>query len=53
MHDMAAGTYRLPWQVDVTDGTPCGFDAPTRSYKGPEAHPLVPDAAVLPIKKVA
>ena len=53
MHDMAAGTYQLPWQVDVTDGTPCGFDAPTRPYKGPEAHPLVPDAKVLPIKKAA
>jgi formamidase len=53
MHDMAAGTYQLPWPVDVTDGTPCGFAAPTRSYQGPEAHPLVPDAAVVPIKKVA
>ena len=29
MHDMAAGRYRLPWSddVQVTDGTSCGFDA--------------------------
>jgi formamidase len=53
MHDMATGTYRLPWQVDVTDGTPCGFDAPTRSYIGPETHPLVPDSAAVTLKKVA
>ncbi|EWS63606.1 Formamidase [Hydrogenophaga sp. T4] len=53
MHDMATGTYQLPWTVDVTDGTPCGFDAPTRSYKGPEPHPLVPDSAVVTLKKVA
>ncbi len=33
MRDMAAGTYQLPWTVEVTDGTSCGFDAPTRSYK--------------------
>jgi formamidase len=36
MHDMAAGRYKLPWPVEVTDGTSCGFDAPTRSYIGPE-----------------
>ncbi|MEZ5663046.1 MAG: formamidase [Burkholderiaceae bacterium] len=54
MHDMAAGTYRLPWAVDVTDGTGCGFAAPTRGYKGPESHPLVPDAVPAPHwKKVA
>ena len=52
MHDMAAGNYKLPWKVEVTDGTTCGFDAPTRSYKGPEAHPLVPGAAGAPLKKV-
>jgi formamidase len=52
MHDMAAGRYQLPWKVQVTDGTSCGFDAPTRSYMGPQAHPLVPGAAVLPVKKV-
>ena len=40
-------------QVEVTDGTSCGFETPTRPYKGPEAHPLVPDAAVLPIKRAA
>ena len=33
MHDMMAGTYKLPWPVEVTDGTPCGFAAPTRSYE--------------------
>lgn len=44
MHDMAAGAYQLPWTVEVTDGTPCGFAAPTRSYAGAQAHPLVPDA---------
>jgi len=34
MHDMAAGRYVLPWEasVQVTDGTSCGFAAPTRSY---------------------
>ncbi|CZT37390.1 formamidase [Rhizobium sp. 9140] len=34
MHDLIAGTYRLPWEdaVKVTDGTPCGFDKPTRKY---------------------
>jgi formamidase len=44
MHDMVAGRYQLPWQVEVTDGSSCGFAPPTRSYLGPEAHPLVPDA---------
>ncbi len=44
MRDMADGSYQLPWPVDVTDGTPCGFEPPTRSYRGPEAHPLVPDS---------
>jgi len=34
MTDLAAGRYRLPWEDDVrvTDGTGCGFDAPTRIY---------------------
>ena len=34
MHDLAAGRYRLPWEetVKVTDGTSCGFPAPTRRY---------------------
>ena len=34
MHDLAAGTYRLPWEdsVRVTDGTSCGLPAPTRRY---------------------
>ena len=44
MHDMAAGRYKLPWEVKVKDGTGFGFAAPTRSYLGPEAHPLVPDS---------
>ncbi|MDP2451157.1 MAG: formamidase [Polaromonas sp.] len=53
MHDMAAGTYRLPWKVNVTDGSSCGFAPPTRSYQGPEVHPLVPDSAALSVKKIA
>jgi len=55
MHDMAAGRYALPWKasVQVTDGTGCGFAAPTRSYLGPEPHPLVPDSSAVTIKKVA
>jgi formamidase len=34
MQDMVAGRYTLPWEkeVQVTDGTPCGFAAPTREY---------------------
>ena len=34
MHDMVAGKYRVPWedQVKVTDGTSCGFPAPTRVF---------------------
>jgi formamidase len=34
MHDLVAGTYRLPWEetVKVTDGTPSGFARPTRRY---------------------
>lgn len=32
MHDMVAGRYKLPWDVEVKDGTPCGFPAPTRTY---------------------
>jgi formamidase len=36
MQDMVRGEYRLPWEADVkvTDGTPCGFPAPERLYKG-------------------
>jgi len=35
MQDMVAGRYRLPWEgeVLVTDGTGCGFAAPTRDYQ--------------------
>lgn len=36
MRDMVAGSYQLPWKVDVTDGSSCGFAPPTRSYQGPE-----------------
>ncbi len=34
MQDMVAGRYRVPWEetVMVTDGTSCGFAAPTRRY---------------------
>src|SRR5579875_143732 len=34
MHDLVAGRYKLPWEasVKVTDGTGCGFAAPTRTY---------------------
>src|SRR5579862_7970135 len=34
MRDLVAGRYKLPWEaeVKVTDGTSCGFAAPTRSY---------------------
>ena len=39
MHDMVNGSYQLPWPVDVTDGTSCGFAPPTRNYQGPEAQP--------------
>ncbi|HEV7914947.1 MAG TPA: formamidase, partial [Albitalea sp.] len=53
MADMAAGRYRLPWEVQVTDGTGCGFDAPTREYIGAESHPLVPDAGSTSLKRVA
>jgi formamidase len=36
MTDLAAGNYRLPWEdeVLVTDGTPCGFAIPNRTYPG-------------------
>jgi formamidase len=34
MHDLAAGRYALPWEaeIQVTDGTSCGFAKPTRLY---------------------
>jgi formamidase len=36
MQDMVKEQYRLPWEdaVAVTDGTPCGFPRPTRTYRG-------------------
>ena len=34
MRDLMEGRYRLPWEDEVvhTDGTACGFPAPTRVY---------------------
>jgi formamidase len=42
MQDMVAGRYKLPWdaQVQVRDGTPCGFAPPERAYAGAEPNPL-------------
>ena len=42
MRDMVDGRYKLPWDasIQVRDGTPCGFDAPTRAYRGPEPNPV-------------
>lgn len=48
MHDMAAGRYQLPWKVDVTNGTSCGFAAPTRSYRPGSAPAGAPRAARRP-----
>ncbi|HET6827301.1 MAG TPA: formamidase [Ramlibacter sp.] len=45
MHDMVAGRYALPWKVEVTDGTSCGFAPPTRSYIGAGAAPALKKAA--------
>jgi formamidase len=53
MQDMVAGNYRLPWKVEVTDGSSCGFAPPERSYQGLQAHPLVPDAPLATLKRVA
>ena len=41
MKDLVAGRYRLPWEAEVavTDGTSCGFAAPTRDYQ-PETAEL-------------
>ncbi|MGA7937355.1 MAG: formamidase, partial [Kovacikia sp.] len=35
MQDLVNESYRLPWEDEVvhTDGTSCGFPAPTRSYQ--------------------
>lgn len=34
MQDLVGGRYRLPWEdsIKVTDGTPSGFERPTRRY---------------------
>ena len=36
MHDLIAGNYHLPGEdeVQITDGTSCGFPVPTRTYLG-------------------
>ncbi|MCD8485867.1 MAG: formamidase [Desertifilum sp.] len=36
MQDLVKGEYRLPWEAEVvhTDGRSCGFEEPTRKYKG-------------------
>ncbi len=54
MQDMVAGRYQLPWDasIQVRDGTPCGFAAPTRGYRGAEPNPLEPGAPA-GLKKVA
>jgi formamidase len=36
MHDMAAGRYKLPWEVKITDGSSFGFAPPQRLYGGEE-----------------
>ena len=38
MQDLVAGRYRLPWEHQIvhTDGTSCGFAAPTRLYEPAE-----------------
>jgi formamidase len=35
MRDLAEGKYRLPWEdeVEVTDGSSCGFAIPNRTYQ--------------------
>jgi formamidase len=45
-----AGRYRVPWESEVaaTDGTSCGFPAPSREYRGEEPMPA---AAVLDMRK--
>lgn len=41
MKDLVKGEYKLPWEDDVIhkNGTSCGFDPPTRDYKGEEPMP--------------
>ncbi|MFH7243056.1 MAG: formamidase [Spirulina sp.] len=48
MKDMVDGSYRLPWEDEVihTDGTSCGFPAPTRPYKGEELPPELSQVAL-------
>ncbi|MDH4393830.1 MAG: formamidase [Aquabacterium sp.] len=42
MQDMVAGRYKLPWDasIQVRDGSPCGFEPPSRRYFGPEPNPM-------------
>jgi formamidase len=53
MRDMLAGRYRLPWEaeVQITDGTSCGFAPPTRAYTGSESAD--PESDSSPLKRVA
>ena len=46
MQDMVASLARLPWEDEVvhTDGTSCGFVAPTRVFRGSEPNLLSPTA---------
>jgi len=41
MRSMVAGTFRLPWEdkVKITNGTSCGFQAPTRGSAGRRRRP--------------
>ena len=50
MHDMVNGRYRLPWEGEVvhTDGTSCGFAAPTRTHAPDNLRPAAADAAAAP-----
>ena len=44
MRDLMAGRYRLPWEDEVkaTDGSSCGFAAPTRNYGAGQEGAEVP-----------
>jgi len=35
MRDLLNGKYRLPWEdeVEITDGSSCGFAIPNRAYR--------------------
>ena len=50
MHDMVAGTYKLPWHDDIvhTDGSSCGFAKPTRPHDPANMRDPAPVAESLP-----